>query len=251
MNKIIEFMQKNYAWIIGIVTVIIVIFSNVLKFIEYITCSVYFSFYGLDINLYKYNDTGFIYSLFLSFLFTLAFMSLLFCFFQLRQNFNNKNYFNKSNFLNLLIIAATNSYILFLLKIKLNIVSFVINFIMLVIFEIISMLIIFRKRKEDKGSNSSLVEEMLNYIKKLPFLIIILIILYACKTVIELDKKKEYRIIDENKVIVYANNDYYLTLDCEANNDELIIYKGNQEKINNVNVYSKYTKFKKVHIKEK
>ena len=54
-----------------------------------------------------------------------------------------------------------------------------------------------------------------------------------------------------NKVIVYSTTDYYLTLDCDIDNNELIIYKGSQEKIDNNNIKSQLTKFNKVEIKEK
>ncbi len=60
---------------------------------------------------------------------------------------------------------------------------------------------------------------------------------------------KEYRIINNDKVIVYTTNDYYLILDCEIRNNELIIYKGKQTKINNENVISKLISFDEIKLK--
>lgn len=244
MNKKIEFIQKNYTWIIGIFTVITVIVSHIFKFTEYIKCSYYFSFYGLDINLYKYSDKGFIYSLCLSALFIFAFVSLLYCFYQMVNSIENikMNKETIKNILcNLVIVVIANLFLFLFFKLEWKFY----NVLVLLIIELIGTCIMFGSKNKN---NDLSYEKIINFLKKLSFLIIILIILYGCKTVLELGNKKDYRIIDDNKVIVYTSNNYYLTLDCKVNNDELTIYKGTQEKISNVNVYSKYTKFKKVHI---
>ena len=69
------------------------------------------------------------------------------------------------------------------------------------------------------------------------------------RTQILLDNKRNYRIINGDKVIVYSNNDYYLILDCKKENNNLVIYKGKQEKISNTKVYSVYIEFDTVEIK--
>ena len=73
--KLIEVIQKNYAWIIAGLTFLGVIVSNVLRFIEYITSKAYFLYFGIDYNLYNYSDKNFIYELCLSIIFILAFVS--------------------------------------------------------------------------------------------------------------------------------------------------------------------------------
>lgn len=248
-NKILEFAQKNYAWIIAIFTGLSVIVSNILKFIEYLTGTVYFSYYGLDMNLYKYSDRGFIYSLCLSSLFILALFSLLYCFCQIANNIKNKKYINKNNILNLLIIISSNFFIILSSSAKQSFMSIIVSFIELVVIEIINSFIMFRKTKEDKKIDASLSEELLNYVKILPFVLIILIILFAIKTQLSLSYRTNYRIIDNNKVIVYSNNEYYITLDCEINNNNLVIYKGAQEKIDNLGIHSNYKKFDSVDVK--
>ena len=98
-------------------------------------------------------------------------------------------------------------------------------------------------KKEKESTQEQLKRDLINYIKVLPFIIIFLIILNSTRIYINLNYQKQHRIIDDNRVIVYS------TLDCNINNNELIIYKGSQEKIENNNVKSKLTKFNKVEIK--
>lgn len=57
---------------------------------------------------------------------------------------------------------------------------------------------------------------------------------------------KTYRIIDNNKVIVYTTENYYLTLNCEIENNVLVIYQGSQTKIDNKDIESKLIKFKDI-----
>lgn len=108
-------------------------------------------------------------------------------------------------------------------------------------------LIFFGKEKE--STREQLKRYLINYIKVLPFIIISLIIMNSFRTYLNLIYQKQYKIIDNNKVIVYSTNEYYITLDCDINNNELIIYKGNQEKIENDNVKSQLKKFNKVEMK--
>ena len=63
-NKNILDSIKDYSTsIIGVLTFLGLICFNILKFIEYIEAQFYFDYYGLNINLYKYSDQGFIYGL--------------------------------------------------------------------------------------------------------------------------------------------------------------------------------------------
>ena len=48
---------------------------------------------------------------------------------------------------------------------------------------------------------------------------------------------------------MYSNNDYYITLDCDIKDNNLTIYKGRQEKIDNKNVYTVSKTFEKVELK--
>ena len=88
-----------------------------------------------------------------------------------------------------------------------------------------------------------------NYFKALPFLIIILLLLYGGRTYSQLKLIRNYNIIGNDKVIVYSNNDYYITLDCNIKDNNLIIYKGKQEKIDNKDVYTISRTFEKVELR--
>ena len=59
-----------------------------------------------------------------------------------------------------------------------------------------------------------------------------------------------YKLIDNNKVIMYTTNDYYITLDCTLiNNDKLIIYTGTEQKLNTQSLEVKNYSIKKVEKK--
>ncbi|MDD4282981.1 MAG: hypothetical protein PHX03_04235 [Bacilli bacterium] len=247
-KRLFETFQKNYAWFIAIITTIGIIILNVFKFIEYITANVYFSYYGLDINLYKYNDQGFIYGLCLSFLFMLALYSLLYCIRQLYFDIKNKNFKAKEIIGNLSIIIFSNLYIILVSNIEFNLPSFLINMAVLIAIELVLSITMLKKLDMDKTKVDS-KQELINYFKTLPFIIIILIFSISLRTTMNLIINKSYRVIDDNKVIVYTNSDYYLTLDCKIENNNMIIYKGTQSKINNENVYSKLNKYNKIKFK--
>ncbi|MGE5456509.1 MAG: hypothetical protein ACM3O4_05355 [Ignavibacteriales bacterium] len=247
-KKALEFFQKNYTWLIAVATVVGIIISNIFKFVEYITANVYFSYYGLNINLYKYDDRNFFYGLCLSLLFMLASYSLIYCIRQLYLDCKNKIFkFNRfiSNFL---VIAMSNIYIISISNIELTISNLSINFLVLVLFEFILSIIIFKVIPNENIKNDSKYY-IITYFKLLPFLIIIFLVLVSIRANILLFYNKNYRIIDNNKVIVYSNNDYYLTLDCKIKKSSIVIYKGTQNKISNENVYSILMNYEKVQIK--
>lgn len=246
-NSVMKVIQNNYTWIIACLTFFGVIVSNVLKFIEFITSQTYFSYFGIDHNLYNYSDKNFIYKLCLSIIFILAFFSVFYCFKQIKENIKKKKLFKWENLINILLIFISNLYITITTPGQQNLISIIITVVILIILEFIMSLIFFKKEKE--STQEQLKRDLINYIKVLPFIIISLIIIHSSRIYINLTYQKQYKIIGDNKVIVYSTNDYYITLDCNINNNELIIYKGNQEKIENNNVKSQLTKFNKVEMK--
>ena len=91
--------------------------------------------------------------------------------------------------------------------------------------------------------------DLSNTIKIVPFYIVLLLFSLILSYGSNIVMNKSYRIIDNDKVIVYTTNDYYLTLDCKIKNNELTIYKGKQSKINNEDVVSELINFDKVELK--
>lgn len=238
---------KDYSpSIIGILTFLGIICFNILKFVEYIKTQFYFSYYGLNINLYKYSDQGFIYSLCLSLVFLLALMSLLFCIKQILDNYKGLKRLIPDNWKNLLVILFSNIYIAFSYSLEKTIVNIGVVFFVNVIIEFILSCFIF---KSIKCREVNLKKLLIDFLKIIPFYVILLIISIGISDNLNLSLKKEYRIINDNKVIVYSNNDYYLTLDCEIEDNKLIIYKGKQNKIDTDNMYSKLVNFDNVIIK--
>lgn len=245
--SVTKIIHNNYAWIIAGLTFLGVIVTNVLRFIEYITSQAYFLYFGIDHNLYNYSDKNFIYELCLSIIFILAFVSVFYCFKQIRENIKKKEWLKWENLINIILILISNLYITITTPGQQNLMSIIITIIILIIFEFIMSLIFFKKEKE--STQEQLKRDLINYIKVLPFIIIFLIIMNSSRIYLNLTYQKQYKIINDNRVIVYSTNDYYITLDCDINNNEIVIYKGSQEKIENNNVKSQLTKFNKVEMK--
>ena len=104
-------------------------------------------------------------------------------------------------------------------------------------------------KKDEITDNDEAKAKIKNYFKALPFLIILLLLLYGGRTYSQLKLIRNYNIIGNDKVVVYSNNDYYITLDCDIKDNNLTIYKGRQEKIDNKNVYTVSKTFEKVELK--
>ncbi len=248
--SVTEIIQKNYAWIIGGLTFFGIIVRNLLKFIEYITGFAYFSHFCIDHNLYNYQNENYFYELCLSIIFVLACISVFYCFKQIKDNTKKKEYIKSENIVDSLLIIIFNLYIVVTTpRQQVNLVSVIILTTILIIIEFILSLLIFKEEKDN--SPIQLKRDLINGLKTIPFIVIILIGLHYAKINIDLNLYKQYRIINNNKVIVYSTIDYYITLDCTINNDELTIYKGSQEKIENNNIKSQLIKFDKVEIKMK
>lgn len=247
-NEKLEFIQKNYGWIIALITGIGIIISAIFSFIEYIIASIYFNYYGLDINEYVFKDKGFIYGLVLSLIFMFALFSVLYCIKQTKEYFKNVKANYKNILINITIIILANFYIMISWQLEFAIKDFFVNGIILIIVETFGLLMFFYKMKKDKKI-SEIKEDLINYFKILPFIIILLIFLISLETILKLKINNFYRIIDDNKAIVYSNSEYYLTLQCEIEEDNIIIYKGNQTKLMSNNIKSEIKKFNIVEIK--
>ena len=244
-KSLTKIIRKNYAWIIAILTLGTVIVSNILKFIEYLTSLTYFQYYGLDHNLYNYYDKNFIYSICLSVVFLIAFGFLLYCMKEIKDDFKNN-----LTLKNISIIVLANLYLTIVYCSNLSNTYKLINFVAFILLEYISSIFIFKKNDDQKVNEKNRKKFIIDYFKSLVFLIILLILCNSARLYINLQSLTNYRIINDNKVIVYSTNNYYITLDCEINDNQLTIYKGSQEKIENNNIKSQLTKFNKVEIKE-
>ena len=232
---------KDYSpSIIGVLTFLGIICFNILKFIEYIKVQFYFDYYGLNINLYKYSDQGFIYGLCLSLLFLLAIMSLPFFIKQIIDNVKLKRIVNYINLRNVIIVLLFNCIWIYSMLLE-KIISIALFCLFIVVEFVVTCFIFYGEEEKDISFGDVL--------KFVPIYIFVLILCIGVSDLYNLKFKKEYRIISDNKVIVYSNNDYYLTLDCEIEDNKLIMYKGKQNKIDTDNVYSELISFDDVVFK--
>lgn len=244
-DKIFKFMQKNYGWIVAVITGISVVTSFILRFIKYMYSIYYFSYYGLSYELFNSNELGFLYNFGFSILVLLCFGSLMYCYIQL---FNIKKMKLKTILCNIFLILISNIIIVASTNVKYSIWQYILNVIGLIIVEIIASIVFFKMDKKER--NKTYEENNLpNILKIIPFYLILLIFSFLTSYGLNIAMNKSYRIIDNNKVIAYATNDYYLVLDCEIKDNKLTIYKGKQAKINNENIVSELINFDEVNLK--
>lgn len=245
IEKPIDIINKYYKLFITCSSALCIVILYILRFFEYITARYYFSYYGLNIGLYRFNDQGFIYSLCISIIFLVAFFSILLSANSLVKKMNTK--VNKKIIKELLWLLFFNAFLSFTYFKFIDIYSFSLFNIILLIVELVTSYLLFKNN--DEITKDEAKEKLKKYFKSLPFLIILIIILYGGKTFSQLKLNKTYNIIGDRKVVVYSNNDYYITLDCDIKDNNLTIYKGRQEKINNKNVYTVSKTFEKVELK--
>lgn len=246
-NKIFTFLQKNYGWIVAMITGISICTSFILRFIKYVYSFLYFNYYGISYGLFNNEELGMLYNFCTSILLILCFYSLIYCYKQLYDTFKNKEK-SKTIIVNIFLILISNLFIIFSSGVKISFWQFILNILVLITVEVVVTIIfakMIKKQKEDDEEPKS----FFNYLKLLPFYLILLIFIFSTNYLYSVMKNKSYNIIDDNKVIVYTTNDYYVILDCDIKDNELIIHKGNQTKINNENVESKLINFEKVKIK--
>lgn len=244
-NKIFKFMQKNYGWIVAVITGISVATSFILRFIKYMYSIYYFSYYGLSYELFNSNELGFLYNFGFSILVLLCFGSLMYCYIQL---FNIKKMKLKTILCNIFLILISNIIIVASTNVKYSIWQYILNVIGLIIVEIIASIVFFKMDKKE-GNKTYEENNLPNVLKIIPFYLILLIFSFLTSYGLNIAMNKSYRIIDNDKVIAYATNDYYLTLDCEIKDNKLTIYKGKQAKINNENIVSELINFDEVNLK--
>ena len=246
-GKILNFLQDNYGWIVAVITGLTVATSFMLRFIKYIYSSYYFNYYGLSYELFNSNELSFLYNFGFSILILLCFVSLMYCYMQL---FNKKemNVKIRTIIFNITLIIASNIIVVFSLNNKYSLCQFILNFLILIITETIMSVIFFKMDKKERNKKYNM-NDLQNTLKIVPFYIFLLLFSLLLSYGSQIVMNKSYRIINDNKVIVYTTNDYYLTLDCEIKDNKLTIYKGKQTKISNENVVSELINFDEVKLK--
>ncbi len=243
-NKTLDFLQKNYGWIVALITGVSIIITFVLKFIKYIYSTFYFYYYGISYELFNSEELNILYNFGFSIIILLCFFSLIYCYIQL---FNLKKSELKTKALNIFFIIVSNMVIVYSINSEYSIWNIIINTVLFIIIEIIIIFIFFKEPKKDKTEKLE-TKSISNSLKILPFYLIFVVFVILFEYGLEIKMNKTYRIVDNDKVIVYTTENYYLTLNCEIENNVLIIYQGSQTKIDNKNIESKLIKFKEIKI---
>lgn len=245
-RKIFTFLQKNYGWIVAVITGISIVGSFVLRFIKYIYSILYFNYYGLSYGLFNSEELGFLYNFGLSILLILCFYSLFYCYKQFYDII--KNGLNiKLLIVNIFLVVISNVFIIYSSKVKYSLLQFLFNLVTLIVIEIfITFILVKMIKREKKKANGT--NDFFNSLKVLPFYLILLILIFSVNYLYALNKNRTYSVINGNKVIVYTTENYYLILDCKIKDNKLTIYKGKQTKINNENVVSELINFDEVKL---
>lgn len=242
VEKMLEFMQKNYGWIVAIFTGTAFMLTFVLRFMKYLKSEVYFSYYGLQHGLFSTGELNILYDFSFSVLTLFCLCASVICCMQLCFIKKLKLKIRTIIFDIFLIILSN---VFFILSIASEYRNLLLNSVILSVFEYAFILLNIKLegKKEAKEFN---LHDFFNIFKVLPFYVMLLVITFMLKYDIDISKNKTYQIINDNKAIVYTTNDYYLVLDCEIKGDGLLLYKGRQTKISTDNVKSELKKFSKV-----
>lgn len=240
-KKIFKNIRENYGWVIAVLTSSGVIVSFFVRWSNYLFSKIKFYYYGLDYGLYIQEDTTILYDFSLSLLIALCFYSVCYSIYQIKKEFKRKAKDKKLIFQNLVIVFAFNFCITSVFEYFSGIISKIIAFFAILLFEIFATNFFHGLlTKEVKLKSHSFWYN----VKNVPFFIIGLIILYLFNYYCSLCSNNDFRVINDNKVIVYTTKDYYLVLDYKIDEDKMLIYKNTQNKIDNLNVTSKYIKIK-------
>lgn len=235
-ENFIKFLQKNITWIASICTGIAFIVSALFRLIDYFYGRVFYNFYGLDFVLYEknYNLVSIILSVFLiGMIFTIVIRLL-----------EDKNGLVKNSFCNTIIEKIILPFLLNIMMIYLvSNCGLLINFLSSIILYFIQRMLVkfFYPVVDDEIEKG---EFKLNDGVILILVIIFYIAFFQFFVESNLKNKEEYRILDENRVVVDVNKDYYITLKYEIDEEETMhIKRGTQELIENKNIESELVKY--------
>lgn len=243
INKTVDFLQKNYGWIIAIMSRFSIIFTFGVRVLKYLLGKIIFFYYGIDFDLYELSYDLFFLEVLLSMLFIIIFYLAIYYLYILFVKDRRHKF---KNFLICLVLNVILLLYLFL-QLDLNKTQVFILIIFLIIIELIGV------HSAKDVNNEDSVYDLKKYLKDLgSFLVFTIIFIYVSMGLCEwynLKMNKEYRIVENDKVIVYISKDDYILLECKIKNNTLKIKKGNYTKVSNVNIKSELIEFDKVYIK--
>lgn len=245
MTKLkIKKIEKYIPWILTLVPIISSLFLGLMKSYQYVIGQIFCSYYGINFDLFDLSVRG-------------IFYDILFCFISVSIFGVASYYKGQFNFFKPKISDLKNIVYCLLCTIilsvycwwslELNLVEIIIFFIYMFLMEKFCFYIINKDTKKEVkfiDFKSGLFECLMSLI----LIFVIPLFGFGFSKRWDIENLKEYRIIDDNKAIVYTTNDYYVVLDCEEKDDVLYLKKGYETKITG-DVKSKLKEYKKVIIK--
>ncbi len=243
-SELIVFLQKNYAWIATFTTGATIIITLILNFISYLQVSSYFAYFGLNMAFADYKDMGLVYETCFSFLLLICFYVTCYSLINIGKNFK----FDRIKYLLFdgILIIASNAIICITNYFNVPSSSRLVNFLILLFLEITLGFFMNIIIKNDVKSSKKSSDFPILYIKIFPFLIVLLIFSSIITMQLNYYNKKEFRIIDDDKVILYSTSEYYIISNCKIDNEEITIETNRQEKISTLNIKTETKKFGKV-----
>lgn len=250
VNMMLEMFRKHLGWIIALITGIISSFMALFAFLDYVMGITISNYYGFDISFYQ--STG-IYFILKTFLGAICFYLIIFLLYKKKK----VKLFSIYNVVFYLFIIVLNLILSIFYFSVINLAT-LINAMAFFVFE----LAVFKfflpyyiknldqiEKKVDDDINYNLVKEIKVIIISFFLTIIIFVVCIVISTQLSLWRQKNYSMIDESRVIVYATSEYYVVLDCEVNDGVLKLHQGKYEIIPVANVHSEKVKYNDVQIK--
>lgn len=251
-EKILEIL-KNPKFLTALIGVLGVGFFNIAKFVEYFVAYIKFNYYGIDIGFYQYSTSSFIVNFLVSIFIVCGVGLCFYCCNKILGCFRVKKIKWQEILEDFILLVAINLVYIYVYanfdtgNNIANILTYTLYIILLIIVE--AFISFFLKKSRATTSESAIPYDILELIKSIMLLICIIIFCIYGMTNFSLKLHHSYRVTDDNKVLTYTNPDYSIVLNCEIKDDEIIIHKGTQTKVNNEDLYSELKYYKKITIK--
>ncbi len=241
-NNFIKIMREDYKWILPIVAAIPVCLTAILKFIEYIHAISYTNYYGIDIEFYNFYSKSFMYSLLLSIIYMIPILLSLYAIWEMKNIKKIKKGDKlETFFFDLILTLIVNSVASLVSMNNFDWITFIVLILVSYFIEYVCVLII--EHEEDEHGDWK------KYIFQLTGAIFILVVILSFKTFGEEMLRRSYRMTSDDRVVIYVDTEYYLTMNCEiSDGNKLIIYKGTQTKIDSLDVMTKLRRFDSVEV---
>lgn len=265
-NKIINLINQNYGWLIAIGSIFIAFITTIFKIIEYLQANTYFNLYGIDHSFYESKNIGIFNTIFNNIIIVTLLTSGILSIYYYKKAKNSykinkkkkkqklafsfkikrKIKWYKENKIYVISFILANTFLTYYILEERTLISFIANFMMLLISEIFFIKMTSVEKIPANNTDYNIKNDLIRILILLPIFCFIIIIFFTFSNKMIAFSKRDYRIIDENKVIVYTNENYYIILDCKIEENNLIIYKGTQQKIENNQIPTQLIKFEKI-----